>query len=436
MPQDILTLLILLLVVIAFASGKFRFGQVAICIPVIFMLTGILTSSEAWAGFSNTGVIIFVPLFTLGAILRKSSCLYYLKNFARKLGRSKGGEIKIFAIFALIALLLTNFMNATAAVTIMVPLIAASAKEVGVDRRALNKFSSDIASTTRQVLPLGGTLGAYLTYNAILEAAGAEQRFGMFDALIMKAPICLTWIVVLIFIGRKFYKQNFKGSDPYKLEVVADESGNEIPTTLSPAKDKLAYVLFFGGMLLMVVGTMTTSIPIIIWAFLPAIIGVYAGIISYKDAINAMDWDTILLVSCTMPLTTAITKTGADAIIASACRFLLFGNTSLIAVGAVMFIMPLIVTQFMSDTATANIFQALGVAIGMQVGIDPRILICAANIAGLASMATPMASGQAALSFNTGGYSMGEYCKTSLLSLISLFIIYMIWMPIAAGFFA
>ena len=102
MPQDILTLLILLLVVIAFASGKFRFGQVAICIPVIFMLTGILTSSEAWAGFSNTGVIIFVPLFTLGAILRKSSCLYYLKNFARKLGRSKGGEIKIFAIFALI----------------------------------------------------------------------------------------------------------------------------------------------------------------------------------------------------------------------------------------------------------------------------------------------------------------------------------------------
>ena len=246
----------------------------------------------------------------------------------------------------------------------------------------------------------------------------------MFDALIMKAPICLTWIVVLIFIGRKFYKQNFKGADPYKLEIVADESGNEIPTILSPAKDKLAYVLFFGGMLLMVVGTMTTSIPIIIWAFLPAIIGVYAGIISYKDAINAMDWDTILLVSCTMPLTTAITKTGADAIIASACRFLLFGNTSLIAVGAVMFIMPLIVTQFMSDTATANIFQALGVAIGMQVGIDPRILICAANIAGLASMATPMASGQAALSFNTGGYSMGEYCKTSLLSDIIVYHIY------------
>lgn len=171
MPQDILTLLILLLVVVTFASGKFRFGQVAICIPVIFMLTGILTSEEAWAGFSNTGVIIFVPLFTLGAILRKSSCLYHLKNFARRLGQSRGGEIKIFAVFALIAVLLTNFMNATAAVTMMIPLIAAASKEVNVDRRALNKFSSDIASTTRFVLPLGSTLGQYLTYNAILEAA-------------------------------------------------------------------------------------------------------------------------------------------------------------------------------------------------------------------------------------------------------------------------
>ena len=436
MPQDILTLLILHLVVVTFASGKFRFGQVAICIPVIFMLTGILTSEEAWAGFSNTGVIIFVPLFTLGAILRKSSCLYHLKNFARRLGQSRGGEIKIFAVFALIAVLLTNFMNATAAVTMMIPLIAAASKEVNVDRRALNKFSSDIASTTRFVLPLGSTLGQYLTYNAILEAAGAEQRFGIFDVLIMKTPICLAWVLVLIFVGRKFYKLNYKNPDPYKLEVLADESGNELPTTLSPAKDKLAYVLFFGGMLLMVAGTMTTKIPIIIWAFLPAIIGVYAGIITYKDAINAMDWDTILLVAGTMPLTTAITKTGADAYIAGACRALLFGNTSLIAVGAVMFLMPLIVTQFMSDTATANIFQALGVAIGMQVGIDPRILICAANIAGLASMATPMASGQAALSYNTGGYTMGEYCKTSLISLFALFIIYMLWMPIAVGFFA
>lgn len=48
--------------------------------------------------------------------------------------------------------------------------------------------------------------------------------------------------------------------------------------------------------------------------------------------------------------------------IANACKFLIFENTGVIVMRKVFFL-PIIVTQLMSDTATANIFQALKIGL-------------------------------------------------------------------------
>ena len=63
MSQAVFVLLLLLVMIVAFASGKFNFGLISLSIPVVLQATGILTAAEAWTGFSNTGILLFI-LFT------------------------------------------------------------------------------------------------------------------------------------------------------------------------------------------------------------------------------------------------------------------------------------------------------------------------------------------------------------------------------------
>ena len=61
-PLEI-TLVILLVTIIAFVSGKVPFSVIS---------TGIKTPAEAFGGFINTNVVMFVAMFVIGAGLTKT----------------------------------------------------------------------------------------------------------------------------------------------------------------------------------------------------------------------------------------------------------------------------------------------------------------------------------------------------------------------------
>ena len=65
-PLEI-TLLILLVTIIAFVSGKVPFSVISTGIILALILTGIKTPAEAFGGFINTNVVMFVAMFVIGA---------------------------------------------------------------------------------------------------------------------------------------------------------------------------------------------------------------------------------------------------------------------------------------------------------------------------------------------------------------------------------
>ena len=70
-PLEI-TLLILLVTIIAFVSGKVPFSVISTGIILALILTGIKTPAEAFGGFINTNVVMFVAMFVIGAGLTKT----------------------------------------------------------------------------------------------------------------------------------------------------------------------------------------------------------------------------------------------------------------------------------------------------------------------------------------------------------------------------
>lgn len=70
-PLEI-TLVILLVTIIAFVSGKVPFSVISTGIILALILTGIKTPAEAFGGFINTNVVMFVAMFVIGAGLTKT----------------------------------------------------------------------------------------------------------------------------------------------------------------------------------------------------------------------------------------------------------------------------------------------------------------------------------------------------------------------------
>ena len=124
-------LMVFLLVRDYLRPGLILFGAV-----VIFLAAGILTPSEALAGFSNKGMITVALLFLISEAVRRSDCLGPITNRIFPWSNNcsvKRGYISILPIVATIS----AFMNNTPVVVIFIPQIKAWCKKVGLP---LKKF--------------------------------------------------------------------------------------------------------------------------------------------------------------------------------------------------------------------------------------------------------------------------------------------------------
>lgn len=75
-----ITLVILLLTIIAFASGKIPIAVISSGIMIALILTGVRTPEEAFSGFINTNVVMFVAMFVIGAGLTKTKLIDHAQN--------------------------------------------------------------------------------------------------------------------------------------------------------------------------------------------------------------------------------------------------------------------------------------------------------------------------------------------------------------------
>lgn len=73
-PLEI-TLLILVLTIVAFITGKIPFSVISAGIMLSLIMTGVMEPAEAFSGFINTNVVMFVAMFVIGAGLTKTSLI-------------------------------------------------------------------------------------------------------------------------------------------------------------------------------------------------------------------------------------------------------------------------------------------------------------------------------------------------------------------------
>ena len=191
-------LLLTICAVVLFVTEKFSTDIVAILVMVVLLVSRVLTPAEGLAGFANTATITVGAMFVLSAGMFRSGAVNFVGRGLGRLARHSSG-LMLFVLMVGVGVL-SSFLNNTAAVAILIPVI------IVVARRA-------DTSPSKLLMPLsfasmfGGMCTVLGTSTNILASAISEQAglgaFGMFEFTKLGVIFFAVGVTYMMTVGRK-----------------------------------------------------------------------------------------------------------------------------------------------------------------------------------------------------------------------------------------
>jgi di/tricarboxylate transporter len=182
----------------------------------------------------------------------------------------------------------------------------------------------------------------------------------------------------------------------------------------------------------MVVLLATGVVPAAVAGLLAAIAMVVLRVVTVEQAHRSLSWTTLILVAGMIPLSTAITDTGAASLLAGAMIGAV-GGAGPYALLAGIFLLCAVLGQLISNTATALIVIPIALSVAAETAISPLPLLMCVNVASAAALLTPVATPANMMVMGPGGYQFGDYVKLGLplmlLYLVVAVVVVPLWWP-------
>ena len=227
----IITLGIVVLAIILFATEALPVDLVAILILISLILTGVLTPQEGIKGFSNKATITVAFMFVLSAALLKTGALQVLTHRLSKLFRYKfnTGMLLMMLMIAVIS----AFVNNTPIVAMFIPVVIQIAHTSGQNPSKM-LIPLSFASIFGGMCTLIGT-STNILVSGIAEENGIEgiNMFSMTPvaAILMVIGIAYMSLIGIKLLNKKQPDQNLRKSfdfNQYITEIELLENSNSI----------------------------------------------------------------------------------------------------------------------------------------------------------------------------------------------------------------
>ncbi len=197
------TLAILIGAIILFVTEWLRVDVVALGVVVLLMVTGILTTSQALAGFSNSIVLIVASLFIVGGALQQTGLATMIGQ--RILSIAGRDEVRLTVVVMVAGGALSGFMSDTGTVAVLLPAIVSLA-------RAANVSPSKLLIPLSYAALLGGATTLIGTTPNIIVAdmlrEQGEETFHFFSYTPIGLLMLVTGIFFMVLVGRRILPDN------------------------------------------------------------------------------------------------------------------------------------------------------------------------------------------------------------------------------------
>jgi len=147
-----------------------------------------------------------------------------------------------------------------------------------------------------------------------------------------------------------------------------------------------------------------------------------SGCVKLEAIYRIVNWKTVVLIAGTLPLATALAKTGATAMMATGMVAAL-GSLGPLAVLATVFLITSLVGLFISNSATAVLMAPVAIDAARALHDSPQAFAMTVALGCCAAYVTPVSSAVNMLVMEPGKYAFGDYVKLGVpLLLLTLLI--------------
>ena len=427
MDPAITTLCVLAVAAFLFVTELIPLAVTAMAACTALGILGVLPSKQVYAGLSNSTVVLFGGMFVIGAAMFKTGLAEAIGVAVVK--KAGTGEIRLMGAIMLVTIVLSSVSSNTGTVACLMPVI------IGICQAAKIPASKElmplaIAANVGGTITMIGTPPNVIVTGAL--AAAGLPTFGFFEFAKIGIPLSIIILLYTLFVGRHFLPVHNAGDmDEEAVKAAKEEAGSAGDAPKSKTKMWISGLILIGVVLAMALGL--KNLPLHTAAVTGAILCVITGCLKEKQAYAGIDWVTIFLFAGMLSVATAMDKTGAGKLIADTVVGMMGSNPNPYVLTAVLFLISNILTQFMSNTASAALLAPIGISIAQEVGCDPKPVLMALGIAASMAFATPMATPPNTLVLGPGNFTFNDYVKVGvpmcLLSWVACVVIIPIFWP-------
>ena len=430
MDPAITTLCVLAVAAFLFVTELIPLAVTAMAACTALGILGVLPSKQVYAGLSNSTVVLFGGMFVIGAAMFKTGLAEAVGLWV--VNKAGTGEVKLMGAVMLVTIILSSVSSNTGTVACLMPVIIGIAQAANIPA-SKELMPLAVAANVGGTITMIGTPPNVIVTGA-LSAAGLPS-FGFFEFALIGVPLSVIVLVYMLTIGRKTIPAKSAGDmDEEAVKAAKEEAGaSDDDAPKSKTKMWISGLILIGVVVAMALNLKT--VPLQTAAVTGAILCVITGCLKEKEAYAGIDWVTIFLFAGMLSVATAMDKTGAGKLIADTVVGMMGDHPNPIVLCAVLYLISNVLTQFMSNTASAALLAPIGISIAQSIGADPKPVLMSIGIAASMAFATPMATPPNTLVLGPGGFSFNDYVKVGVPLCVITFIASVIIIPIFWPFF-
>ncbi len=416
-----ITLILLAFAIVMFVTEKLPLAVTSMIVCIALVVTGVLSMEEAFAGFINSNVILFVAMFVVGGALFETGMANKIGGIITKFAKT---ERQLIVTIMIVTGLMSGVLSNTGTAAVLIPVVVGIAKESGY-------------SKSRLLLPLvfaaamGGNLSLIGAPGNLIGQTALEEiglTLGFFEFAKVGLPILIIGTIFYATVGMRFLPN-------YPNEVGTEGETEKQDFSHVPVwKQNLSLIILILTILAMIFEKQI-GIKLAISGSIGALALVVTGVITEKQAYDSIDLKTIFLFGGTLALAEALEVTGAGEFIAQQVINFIGQDASPFVLLVAIFLLSSLMTNFMSNTATTALLVPISISIAQQMGADPKAVVMATVIGGSCAYATPIGMPANTMVLGPGGYKFNDYVKAGLPLMIVATVCSLVLLPILFPFY-
>ena len=427
----IVTLAVVVFMTISLIVHKWPYGVTGMTCIVILALTGVLDTKAAFSGFSNNTTVLIATMMVIAGAFGKTNLIVKIRQQISRAQGKKG--IVLLLILSLITIILTQLMGMTAVMAILLTFAQTLDPDSELCPSRVIFLLSCVLCAWFGRFPIGMGAALPLTTNAYFESmveGHPEYLLGVFDFFKVGFVPSVVLTIYCIFAWKLIPKGEFNAN---ALNLPTGGQGKKEAKPLTGVQEAVVLGVFLATMagffLTNQLGGLIYIIPVA-----GVLLFFYTGVMSLPELVHGLTSDMIWMVASMLAITNAISSSGAGELIGQTVLKLLGDNPSGLTVVTVFTLVSVVMTSFMSNTATVTIMVPIGVSTALAGGMNPRAVAALVTMASCLAVAFPTGSAASLVAFGAGGYSPAKLLKFTIpyliLGTVSLIISANIFFPV------